>query len=101
MLMAALGMLLPGCETESNITGPSVLTGSSNNVVTASGTLTTQVRAVSGFTAVAIDVPGLVTIEPSNVDSLTIIGDEAVVSVLPQSSVGGQVLTCLHAGVCA
>ena len=90
MLMAALGMLLPGCETDSNVTGPSVLTGSSNNVVMASGTLTTQVRAVSGFTAVAIDVPGLVTIEPGNLDSLTITGDEAVVSAITSEVRDGE-----------
>ena len=90
VLVAALGMLLPGCELDGNVTGPSVLTGSSNIVITASGTLTTQVRAVSGFTAVAINVPGLLTIEHSNLDSLTITGDEAVVSAITSEVRDGE-----------
>ena len=78
-------VVLAGCgDSGSNVTtAPSPIGGSSTNpTVTASGTSVTQTRQVSGFDAVTIGVPGRLTIEHGSTSSLTIVGDEAVLSVI-------------------
>ena len=100
---AVIGILATGCGDDGvsnvNLTGPSSISGSpGNTVVTASGTVVTQVRSVSGFSAVAIGVPGRLVIEHAGgPGSLTITGDENVLSVITSNVRDGQLTIGLAA----
>ena len=98
MVIGALGA---GCSDDGgiNVSGPSSFDGSfGNTMVTASGTMVTQERSVSGFNAVAIGVPGRLVIEHgAGASSLTITGDENVLSVITSDVRDGALTIALAA----
>lgn len=88
------GVLVVGCGGGgTSVSGPSSIGGSSTNpIVTSTGAVVTQDRAVSAFTGITIGVPGRLVIDTGSVSSLTIIARQSVLSAIESEVRDGELV---------